>query len=824
MKTQKIIITAIVSIQFFALTNTECFGQQWLKNFFALFAKEAPVTKIYGERDIEKGDTAVIRWHIEDAKRIDIEGVAENINNEDSIKVYPDSTAFYKFIIHRKKEVTRRYFKVSVYEPEIRYFRVPDAATDEEEVKISWSVNNAQHVYIPGIADSLNTYGSINTKLHDTVLTLIAEGAFSTVTKKAYINLHVIENFGATNIERAGAAHTERSGAANTEDYGGISIIYRGRQATIWWKLKNTDSVRVTGINKSLLTKDTLIVSPVKTTNYDLLIYRSNGNTDTIPHTVEVISPVIQRFYAPDEVKAKQNIPVTWQCAGVDKAWLGAEEVPPYGRSTINIKNDTSLTLTIYDGDIPIRKKISVGLIPKRKYVVNIDTNKRNYTRGLDCDIISVDRSEYPKKVKMQVLVVDTFGNYVSNIAPPYSTTRNAKKYFKFLNEEINGKYYPKDFTIREMRIDTGKWYDISMVMDHSGSMYSEIDELQDAAKEFINNKYSSDRVSVVKFDHFIQKMNGLNIDSKSILHSANFKGLANFGGCTALYAGMDEGVISLSNARKNKMLIVFTDGYENSSFYYFGKRAFNPGEIAAKVRAMDIKLFIVSYGSAVNHKLLDKLASLSGGKHYNLWNLNEIKKVFRELPRVFRYHYEITFRPHEAKGEHRYMLSFSNNNGGLIKREQTMYIGDDYDIGTRSFNIPVYMRTDMPVDIDVITNPQVIARFGFNKYNLKLQYSPIIDKYIEYMKLNKDAHVLLAGHTDSKGSNAYCNALSMKRAAEVRDYLESNGISSHRIKVKGYGKNIPIWQLDNTEQKAFENRRVEAVLYEPKKQNTAQK
>ncbi len=816
MKTQKKYIPVIIVILFFGLSTVSCDAQQWLRTFFELFSKEEPVSRVRGDREIEKGDTALIYWKIEDAERINIEGIAEDIEPEDTIKVHPDSTTFYKFIIHRKRETDHRYFKVEVYKPEIRYFRVPDEATDEEEVKIYWGVKNAKNVCIQGIADSLDNYGSINTKLHDTVLTLIAEGEFSTVTKKAYINLHVIENFGATNIECAGSA--------NIEGHGGNSIIYRGRQATFWWKLKNTDSVRITGINKPLLTTDTLIVSPVKTTNYDLLIYRSNGNTDTIPHTVEVLSPVIKRFYAPDEVKAKQNIPVKWQCEGVDKAWLGAEEVPPYGRSTINIKNDTSLMLTIYDGDIPVRKKISIGLIPKRKYVVNIDTNKRYYTRGLDCDIISVDRSEYPEKVKMQVLVVDTFGNYVSNIAPPYSTKRNARKYFRFLNEEVNGKYYPKDFTIREMRIDTGKWYDISMVMDHSGSMFSEIDELQEAAREFISNKYSSDRVSVVKFDHFIQKMNDLDFDSKSILHSANFYGLNNFGGSTALYAGMDEGVISLANARENKMLIVFTDGYENSSFYYFGKRAFNPREIAAKVRAMGIKLFVVSYGSAVNHKLLDKLASLSGGKHYNLWSRDEIKKVFKELPRVFRYHYEISFRPYKAKGEHKYMLSFSNNNGGLIKREQTMYIGEDYDIGNRSFNIPVYMRTDMPVDIAVITNPQVIARFGFDKYNLKLQYSPIIDKYIEYMKQNEDSHVLLAGHTDSKGSNAYCNTLSMKRAAEVRDYLESNGISSQRIKVRGYGKTIPIWEVDNTEQKAFENRRVEAVLYEPKKQDMAQK
>ncbi len=67
-------------------------------------------------------------------------------------------------------------------------------------------------------------------------------------------------------------------------------------------------------------------------------------------------------------------------------------------------------------------------------------------------------------------------------------------------------------------------------------------------------------------------------------------------------------------------------------------------------------------------------------------------------------------------------------------------------------------------------------------------------------------------GHTDSTGSVATNNALSLQRAMSVRDYLIGRGVSAASIDVAGLGSSMPI--VDNaTVDSRARNRRVEIVL-----------
>jgi outer membrane protein OmpA-like peptidoglycan-associated protein len=71
--------------------------------------------------------------------------------------------------------------------------------------------------------------------------------------------------------------------------------------------------------------------------------------------------------------------------------------------------------------------------------------------------------------------------------------------------------------------------------------------------------------------------------------------------------------------------------------------------------------------------------------------------------------------------------------------------------------------------------------------------------------------NIEVAGHTDSRGSDAYNIKLSQRRAEAVRDYLISKGIAADRLSAKGYGESQPV--ADNaTDEGRFKNRRVELV------------
>ena len=74
------------------------------------------------------------------------------------------------------------------------------------------------------------------------------------------------------------------------------------------------------------------------------------------------------------------------------------------------------------------------------------------------------------------------------------------------------------------------------------------------------------------------------------------------------------------------------------------------------------------------------------------------------------------------------------------------------------------------------------------------------------------DLRFRVEGHTDSTGSVATNDALSLRRASAVRDYLIGQGLPSSNIDVAGLGSSMPIADNATADGRA-RNRRVEIVV-----------
>ena len=85
-----------------------------------------------------------------------------------------------------------------------------------------------------------------------------------------------------------------------------------------------------------------------------------------------------------------------------------------------------------------------------------------------------------------------------------------------------------------------------------------------------------------------------------------------------------------------------------------------------------------------------------------------------------------------------------------------------------------------------------------------------ILDEAIDTLKLNPSIHVEVDGHTDSKGTDAYNQRLSERRAKGVYDYLTTHGVDASRLDgPKGFGESAPIDTNDTAEGRQ-RNRRTE--------------
>jgi OOP family OmpA-OmpF porin len=100
-------------------------------------------------------------------------------------------------------------------------------------------------------------------------------------------------------------------------------------------------------------------------------------------------------------------------------------------------------------------------------------------------------------------------------------------------------------------------------------------------------------------------------------------------------------------------------------------------------------------------------------------------------------------------------------------------------------------------------------AFFDFDKSVLKPEGKAKLDDLVAKIKQINLEVIVAVGHTDSVGTVAYNQKLSVRRAEAVKAYLVSKGIEKNRIYTEGKGEKQPI--ADNkTAQGRAKNRRVE--------------
>lgn len=104
-------------------------------------------------------------------------------------------------------------------------------------------------------------------------------------------------------------------------------------------------------------------------------------------------------------------------------------------------------------------------------------------------------------------------------------------------------------------------------------------------------------------------------------------------------------------------------------------------------------------------------------------------------------------------------------------------------------------------------------AGFETNSAQIEGRLKPVLDQFAQ--GLDPKMRVRVIGHTDSTGSDAINNPLSLDRAEAVRDYLAGRGVSSSRVDVSGRGSHEPVADNGTTSGRA-QNRRVEIFLREP--------
>lgn len=148
---------------------------------------------------------------------------------------------------------------------------------------------------------------------------------------------------------------------------------------------------------------------------------------------------------------------------------------------------------------------------------------------------------------------------------------------------------------------------------------------------------------------------------------------------------------------------------------------------------------------------------------------------------------------------------------GGYLWSQNMQKQRAEMEQATAGTGIGISQTTDNQLKVDIPAD----VSFDVGRYAIKPNMRPVLDRLASTLNQHPVTTVTIIGHTDSTGSDAVNDPLSVNRAASTRDYLVQRGVSAQRIAVDGQGSRQPVADNTTAAGRAM-NRRVEIFIAEP--------
>jgi peptidoglycan-associated lipoprotein len=124
-------------------------------------------------------------------------------------------------------------------------------------------------------------------------------------------------------------------------------------------------------------------------------------------------------------------------------------------------------------------------------------------------------------------------------------------------------------------------------------------------------------------------------------------------------------------------------------------------------------------------------------------------------------------------------------------------------------------ITVNLPAEkVSTLTDEQLFAQnvkdvfFGYDNFEIRDNELQVVNTDAAFLKQHPNMSLVIEGHCDERGSEAYNMGLGENRASTVKDTLVKQGISADRIKIISYGKEKPFCTAAEDESCWEKNRR----------------
>jgi Ca-activated chloride channel homolog len=244
--------------------------------------------------------------------------------------------------------------------------------------------------------------------------------------------------------------------------------------------------------------------------------------------------------------------------------------------------------------------------------------------------------------VQINVTVTDPLNRFVTGLE---------KEHFKLFEDKIEQKIL--DFSSEDAPLSIG------LVFDTSGSMGPKLQKSRQAAVQFFKTANPEDEFFLIEFNDRPELVVPFTADTEDIQNRLAF---AQSKGKTALLDGVYMAMNQMKKARNpRKAILIISDGGDNNSRY-------TESEIKNAVREADVQIYGIGIFEPIGSRgrtpeeqmgpgLLSEVAELTGGRSYNVENLNELAdiaaKIGIELRNQYVLYYSSTNQARDGKYRH---------------------------------------------------------------------------------------------------------------------------------------------------------------------------
>jgi Ca-activated chloride channel family protein len=211
----------------------------------------------------------------------------------------------------------------------------------------------------------------------------------------------------------------------------------------------------------------------------------------------------------------------------------------------------------------------------------------------------------------------------------------------------------------------------VALLFDTTGSMVDALPPLKDAAMQLVENLRATDSVAIYSFSDSVNELQSFTSD-KELAKRAILKTHAE--GITALYDALVRVNHDLAARGGKKVIIVFTDGSDNSSMLM-------SNTAIERAKSRGIPIYTIAEGEALlRPQLMAELAKMSqstGGSQFVIRKLSDIGTVFEKVSQDLLHGYLVAFQPSPGD-DHAWRkidVVLSGSKGLVVRAREGFYV-----------------------------------------------------------------------------------------------------------------------------------------------------